>query len=220
MNLPTTFVRISLAAVLAVAAVGCRKGDKNLTPIPDGSSSYTDGGYNSGPSGDMMLGDRNNGARNGLGDGSQFDNNNFQPGNDIQGGGNDLSGSGLPDDPDKFAGKNEDRLDSSLVYFDFDSYSVSPSELPKIVTVAMMMKEKQSSLVRIEGHCDERGTEEYNRALGERRALSVRDVLIKEGVSPSRINTESWGEDRPAMEGNTEAAYSKNRRGEFVLLTQ
>jgi peptidoglycan-associated lipoprotein len=217
MNLPSTFVRISLAAVLAIAVVGCRKGDKNLTPIPDGSGSYAGGGYNTDPAGGLMQGG-NTGGNNGLGGGSQFDNNNFQPGNDIAGGGGGIEGSELPGNPDDFAGKTETRLDSSIVYFDFDSYSVSPNELPKITTVADMMTEKAGSLLRIEGHCDERGTEEYNRALGERRALSIRDVLVKEGISPSRITTESWGEDRPAAEGETESAYSKNRRGEFVLL--
>ena len=218
MNLPTTFVRISLAAVLAVAAVGCRKGDKNLTPIPDDSGSYG-GNYNSGPAGGMMQGG-NPGSGNGLGGGSQFDNNNFQTGTDIQGGADNLGNGSLPDNPDIFTGKIETRLDSSTVYFDFDSYSVNPSELHKIVSLAEMMKGKQGSLLRIEGHCDERGTEEYNRSLGERRALSIRDVLVKEGISISRINTESWGEDRPAVDGNTESAYSKNRRGEFILLTQ
>jgi len=74
--------------------------------------------------------------------------------------------------------------------------------------------------MRVEGHCDERGTEEYNRALGERRALSIRDVLVQQGISPTRITTESWGEDRPATEGETESAFTENRRGEFVLLTQ
>ncbi len=219
MNLPSIFVRISLAAVLAVAAVGCRKGDKILTPIPEDSGSYTGGGYTTGPAGGLQSGGNNGMGNNGLGGGSQFDNNNFQTGNDIQGSG-DLSGSDLPTNPDAFTGKTEDRLDSSTIYFDFDSYSVNPNELPKIVSVAELMREKPNSLVRIEGHCDERGTEEYNRALGERRALSIRDVLVREGVSVSRINTESWGEDRPAVDGQNEAAYSKNRRGEFVLLTQ
>jgi peptidoglycan-associated lipoprotein len=215
MNLPSTFVRISLAAILAIAAVGCRKGDKNLTPIPTGSGSYGGEGYDSDPAGGLMSG-----GNNGLGGGSQFDNNNFQAGSDIGNGAGNLGGNELTGNPDDFAGKTETRLDSSIVYFDFDSYSVNPNELPKITTVADMMKEKADTLLRIEGHCDERGTEEYNRALGERRALSIRDILVKDGVSPSRITTESWGEDRPAAEGETESAYSKNRRGEFVLLTR
>ena len=70
----------------------------------------------------------------------------------------------------------------------------------------------------IEGHCDERGTEEYNRALGERRALSVRDALVGLGVSTDRVRTMSLGEDRPADMGLDDSAFARNRRGEFVLL--
>ena len=210
MILPSTFVRISLAAVLAIATVGCRKGDKNLTPIPGNSGSFAGVG-NDNPAGSMMSGGNDN-----LGGGNRFNNNGFQAGDDI----GDLNGNGLPNNPDSFTGKTETRLESSVIYFDFDSYSVKPSELPKIVTVAEKMTEISGSLMRVEGHCDERGTEEYNRALGERRALSIRDILVQQGISPTRITTESWGEDRPATEGDTESAFAENRRGEFVLLTQ
>ena len=72
--------------------------------------------------------------------------------------------------------------------------------------------------ILVEGHCDERGTEEYNRALGERRALSVRDRLVELGVGADRIRTMSLGEDRPADPGFSGDAYQANRRGEFVLL--
>jgi peptidoglycan-associated lipoprotein len=163
----------------------------------------------------MMSGDNDN-----LGGGNKFNNNDFQTGDDIGNGAGNLNGSGLPDNPDNFTGKTETRLESSVIYFDFDSYSVKPSELSKIVTVAERMNETDGSLMRVEGHCDERGTEEYNRALGERRALSIRDVLVQQGISPTRITTESWGEDRPATEGETESAFTENRRGEFVLLTE
>jgi peptidoglycan-associated lipoprotein len=71
----------------------------------------------------------------------------------------------------------------------------------------------------VEGHCDERGTEEYNRSLGERRALALREALASQGVSPMRVTTRSFGEDRPAVPGNNESAYRQNRRGEFVVLT-
>ena len=70
----------------------------------------------------------------------------------------------------------------------------------------------------IEGHCDERGTEEYNRALGERRADGLREALVKQGVSADRIATRSFGKDKPVDPGHNEAAFSKNRRGEFILL--
>ena len=126
MILQSTFVRISLAAVLAIAAVGCRKGDKNLTPIPGGSGNFVGGG-NDNPAGSMMPGDNDN-----LGGGNQFNNNDFQTGDDIGNGAGNLNGSGLPDNPDNFTGKTETRLESSIIYFDFDSYSVKPSELSKI----------------------------------------------------------------------------------------
>jgi peptidoglycan-associated lipoprotein len=70
----------------------------------------------------------------------------------------------------------------------------------------------------VEGHCDERGTEEYNRALGERRALAVRDYLMNLGIDGDRIFTISYGEDLPAADGHDENAYRLNRRAEFVLL--
>jgi peptidoglycan-associated lipoprotein len=75
-----------------------------------------------------------------------------------------------------------------------------------------------SDKLLIEGHCDERGTEEYNRALGERRALALREALAKAGVSPDRIRTISYGKDRPVNPGHDESAWAQNRRGEFILL--
>jgi peptidoglycan-associated lipoprotein len=104
------------------------------------------------------------------------------------------------------------------VYFDFDRAAVRPGEASKVETVAAQLKEKSENKLLIDGHCDERGTEEYNRALGERRALSLREYLVNLGVSPDRIRTRSWGEDRPADPAHDEAAWTKNRRGEFILL--
>jgi peptidoglycan-associated lipoprotein len=193
---------------LAVAAVGCKKSKPGLTPIP--GQGTVGNGYDNGPAGSMMS----NPSNSGMGSGRGFDNNNFSQGTEF---GNEDNNS-LPNNLDDFANKAESRLDSSTVYFDFDRYNVNADELPKIVTVANILKDKPAAKLRIEGHCDERGTEEYNRTLGERRALSVRDVLVKEGIAASRITTESWGEDKPAAEGSDESAYSKNRRGEFILL--
>ena len=84
--------------------------------------------------------------------------------------------------------------------------------------VAGILAQDPQNKVLIEGHSDERATEEYNRALGARRALSVRDALSGLGVSADRVRTMSYGEDRPADPGLNDAAYSRNRRGEFVLL--
>ncbi|HEY0456561.1 MAG TPA: OmpA family protein [Verrucomicrobiae bacterium] len=107
---------------------------------------------------------------------------------------------------------------SETVFFDFDKSNVRPSEMPKLQRVASGMKGLKNRGLRIEGHCDERGTEEYNRALGERRALAIREHLARLGVDPNLIDTISYGEDRPAVQGHNEAAWSKNRRGEFIVI--
>ncbi|HUJ09624.1 MAG TPA: OmpA family protein [Verrucomicrobiae bacterium] len=105
------------------------------------------------------------------------------------------------------------------VYFDYDSARIKPSEDSKLEAVATYMKSNPGKLV-IEGYCDERGTAEYNRALGERRALAAREQLIKLGVDPSRMSTISYGKDRPVDLGHDEAAWAKNRRDEFVVVNQ
>lgn len=106
------------------------------------------------------------------------------------------------------------------VYFDYDKSVVKASEVSKVERVASAMKSGQyaGKAIRIEGHCDERGTEEYNRSLGERRALAIREKLVVLGLDPQMIDTISYGEDRPVDPGHNEAAWSRNRRGEFVLL--
>lgn len=106
---------------------------------------------------------------------------------------------------------------AQTVYFDFDSSVIKATERSKIDFVANYLKSNPETKIQVEGHCDERGTEEYNRALGERRALAIREYLINAGVSGSRIYTISYGEDKPVDPGHNEAAWAKNRRGEFVL---
>ena len=119
--------------------------------------------------------------------------------------------------PDDF---NQDRaaLAAQTVYFDYDSSSIKPSEQSKLDAVVAALSADASAKLLVEGHCDERGTEEYNRSLGERRALAAREVLAARGLSPSRVATRSFGEDRPANPGHDESAWSQNRRDEFVLL--
>lgn len=107
---------------------------------------------------------------------------------------------------------------AQTVYFDFDSSVVKISERPKADEVADQLKLMPEHKLLIDGHCDERGTEEYNRALGERRALALREYLIGRGIGGERIRTRSWGEDRPVDPGHNEEAWAKNRRGEFILL--
>ena len=107
---------------------------------------------------------------------------------------------------------------ANTVHFPFDSSAIKPNEQANISAVASALAAAPGNALLIEGHCDERGTEEYNRTLGERRADGLREALIKLNVSGNRIKTISYGKDKPVDTGHTEAAFSKNRRGEFILL--
>jgi peptidoglycan-associated lipoprotein len=102
----------------------------------------------------------------------------------------------------------------AAVYFDYDSARVRPSELSKLEAVASFMKSHPGTLV-IEGHTDERGTAEYNRALGERRAGAIREQLARLGVDSGHVSTISYGKDKPADLGHDDTAHAKNRRAEF-----
>ncbi len=103
------------------------------------------------------------------------------------------------------------------VHFGFDSYNIPQSERLKIQAVADYMHEHPEVTVLIDGHCDERGSREYNLSLGEHRALSVRAVLISEGISGDRIHTRSFGSEVPLDPRSNEEAWARNRRGEFTL---
>jgi len=124
-------------------------------------------------------------------------------------------------DPAQWANatRNAEIFKMDTAYFDFDSSVVKSSEKSKVAAVADYLKAHPADGLSVEGHCDERGTEEYNRSLGERRALALREELVGAGVSASHVLTESFGKDRPADPGHDESAWSKNRRGEFILLT-
>jgi peptidoglycan-associated lipoprotein len=114
---------------------------------------------------------------------------------------------------------NPEVLQEYTVHFDFDSSVVKGVDQGKVKAVADYLRANASNAVRVEGHCDERGTEEYNRALGERRAVAIREELVKMGIEPTRVDTISYGKDRPIDFGQNEEAWRKNRRGEFILLT-
>jgi peptidoglycan-associated lipoprotein len=115
--------------------------------------------------------------------------------------------------------QNREALAVDTVYFDYDKSTIREGEKSKVVAVAEYLKGNLMVAVLIEGHCDERGTEEYNRALGERRALALREELVKLGIAADRVDTVTFGRDRPADTGHSDAAHAKNRRGEFVVLT-
>ena len=106
-------------------------------------------------------------------------------------------------------------LSLSTVYFDFDSYALNSGAQNELRKVAGDLKTKAGTKIQVEGHCDERGSNEYNLALGERRARAIQEFLTTEGVTSADLSTISYGEERPAIQGSTEDAWSKNRRGEF-----
>jgi len=103
------------------------------------------------------------------------------------------------------------------VFFDFDKSDLKPEARATVEALAAWMTNYPATTITIEGHCDERGTREYNLALGERRANSVRDYLVALGVDSGRLSTISYGKERPAVLGSNEEAWAQNRRGVFVV---
>ena len=101
------------------------------------------------------------------------------------------------------------------IYFGLDRFDVDEKGSPVVAHYARYINANPQVNVVIEGHCDERGTGDYNMALGERRSKAVRDALVLSGVPSSRIRTVSFGEEKPAMEGHDESAWSMNRRAEL-----
>ena len=106
---------------------------------------------------------------------------------------------------------------SENIYFDFDRSNLLPAAQEVLKRKAAWMISNPDASVIIEGHCDERGTEAYNLALGERRAESAKAFLVDLGIDPARLATISYGEERPVAMGSNEEAWAKNRRDEFVI---
>jgi len=102
------------------------------------------------------------------------------------------------------------------VFYDYDKSDLRMDAIEQLKTNANWMQSNTANTVIIEGHCDERGTNEYNLALGERRANSARDYIVNLGVAPARMKTVSYGEERPFATGSTEEAWAQNRRAHFV----
>jgi len=202
-----SLVTLTVAVLLAASVVGCKKKMDRVSQLP---------GYGAG----ATIKDPNasgNGLNNGL------TGNNANPnGNDVNGGKNLDPNANIPlTGARSIEGRQQDRekYRAQTVYFDFDRANVKSSEAHKVQDVANRFKaEDQATDLLIEGHCDERGTEGYNQALGERRALAIREMLVSLGVPADRIHTVSFGKDRPADPGHNDAAHSKNRRGEFILV--
>jgi len=114
-------------------------------------------------------------------------------------------------------------LESKLfkdVYFEFDRYDIRPKDTEILRENATLLKNNSALKVQIEGHCDERGTIEYNLALGERRANSTKKYLVSLGISPDRISIISYGKERPLDPGHNEEAWAKNRRAHTIILSK
>jgi peptidoglycan-associated lipoprotein len=116
--------------------------------------------------------------------------------------------------------KSSDQLTAALdkVFFAFDSNALSDEARATLAKNAAFLKQNKSATVRIEGNCDERGSDEYNLALGEKRAQAARQYLITLGTAANRLSVISYGKEKPADQGHSEEAWAKNRRDEFVLV--
>jgi peptidoglycan-associated lipoprotein len=195
-----------LGVVVAIGAVGCKKTPKSPTPIPPGQRG-------------AVTGEGPGGIKEGGASPAPVVPAETTPKGSETGPGTTPGGE-LPE-REGFEGytENRDAFKAQTVYFDFDSSVVNRSEQGKLAAVAEALKANPKNKLRIEGHCDERGTEGYNMALGERRALALREYLMNLGLSGKRLQTVSFGESRPAVQGHDESAWKMNRRGEFVLLT-
>lgn len=109
-------------------------------------------------------------------------------------------------------------LAQRVIYFDFDQAAVRSQYIPVVQAHAEWLRDHRSQRLSLEGHTDERGSREYNIALGERRAVAVRQLMQYEGVAPGQLKLLSYGEERPAVEGSGEAVWARNRRVELVYL--
>ncbi len=193
----TSTILVLTGAVIFTLTTGCRHPQPKVTVFPNPAAP---GGDTSKPSGP--------------GDATPF------PSVPHGSTGGAVASTDLPNE-DKLKDRDLDRaaFAAQTVYFEYDRATVQAAEASKLDQVAGAFKAKGADYdLLIEGHCDERGTEEYNRALGERRALAIRELLIKSGVDGSHVFTRSFGKDTPANVSHDETAWSRNRRGEFVLV--
>ncbi|MBI5266257.1 MAG: peptidoglycan-associated lipoprotein Pal [candidate division Zixibacteria bacterium] len=126
-----------------------------------------------------------------------------------------------PEQPKQPEAKPELREEQlQTVYFDFDKYNLRPDAKSSLDANFALLQQYSNVIIKIEGHCDERGTVEYNLSLGEKRAKSVMDYLTGLGVSASRVTIVSYGKERPLDAGHNETAWAKNRRAEFRVVSQ
>jgi peptidoglycan-associated lipoprotein len=106
------------------------------------------------------------------------------------------------------------------IHFDFDKYNIRPGDGEILNQTVALLKKYPKIKIQVEGHCDERGTAEYNLALGERRANSTKNYLVSHGISPNRISTISYGKEKPLDPGHNEEAWAKNRRAHIIVTSK
>jgi peptidoglycan-associated lipoprotein len=108
---------------------------------------------------------------------------------------------------------------ATMIHFDYDKSNIRADDMGALDQKVAILQANADLRIRIGGHCDERGSDEYNLALGNRRAQSAKQYLVSHGIDASRIETQSWGEERPAVDGHDESAWSQNRRDEFEVIS-
>ena len=107
---------------------------------------------------------------------------------------------------------------AAMIHFDYDKSNIRPDDAGTLDQKIAILQANSDLRIRIGGHCDERGSDEYNLALGNRRAQAAKQYLVSHGIDASRIETQSWGEERPLVDGHDEGAWSQNRRDEFEII--
>ena len=122
-------------------------------------------------------------------------------------------------DPAEYDAVPEAKTVFKDIHFDYDSSEIKEEAKIVLKEIASLMDKYGQLKVLVEGHCDERGSKEYNLALGEQRALNVRKYLVTLGVSSDRLATVSYGEEKPLVSGNDESAWAQNRRAHFLIAT-
>jgi peptidoglycan-associated lipoprotein len=108
---------------------------------------------------------------------------------------------------------------AAVIHFDLDKSNIRSDDMGALDQKVAILQANPDLRIRIGGHCDERGSDEYNLALGNRRAQAAKQYLVSHGIDASRIETQSWGEERPAVDGHDEGAWSQNRRDEFEVIS-
>jgi len=200
---------LTLCGALAFALVGCKYDDPENAGLANPNDVVTapvDDGLNAGSGADVAT-DPN--AMNA----AAVDPNAIDPNADTA---SLAQATGRPFDQDPNFERCTD-VNFAPVYFGFDASQIVQGEMAKIEAVAQHLGQNQNRVVIIEGNCDERGSNEYNLPLGQQRADAIRDYLLQLEISPDRVQTKSYGEEKPAVIGSGEAVWSKNRRGEFVV---